>query len=515
VQAAAVNPTPPTSAPSDTGAGPDPSTTIGVLPTTTTTTAARVAAGSKLVPQPPIITRAQWGADESLRKGTPEFAPISKVIVHHTDTDNNDPDPASTVRAIYAYHTQSNGWNDIGYNFLIDEEGRIYEGRYSRQYARGEAPTGEDLKGNGVIGAHALNANTGSVGIALLGTFDTQAPTAAALSSLEDLVAWKADLHAVDPWGSTPFRMGDGVTRTFANISGHRDTYNTDCPGDDTYALLPTIRQAVDNRIAAAHGTTRGYWVAARNGQVYPFGDAVSYGSMVGKGLNAPIAGMATTVAGKGYWLLGGDGGIFSFGDAAFHGSTGAIHLNQPVVALEPTPTGRGYWLVAADGGIFAFGDAQFFGSTGSLKLNKPIVGMAGTGTGKGYLLVASDGGIFAFGDARFYGSTGSIRLNSPVVAMAGTKAAGGGYWMVARDGGIFAFNVPFRGSVPGLGLPSYAGSVDMTPTADDRGYYVLGADGGVFNFGNANFLGAKGGLSGASAAAGMAVLPASSPVAS
>ena len=74
---------------------------------------------------------------------------------------------------------------------------------------------------------------------------------------------------------------------------------------------------------------------------------------------------------------------------------------------------------------------------------------------------------------------------------------------------------MPFKGSVPGLRLSSYAGSVDMEPTADNRGYYVLGGDGGIFNFGNANFLGARSGLSGANAAAGLAMMPATPPPAS
>jgi hypothetical protein len=507
VQAAAADP-----AAADTaaaGTSSTSSTLLGVLATPTSTTIPVTPESPRYVSQPPVISRAQWGADESLRSGSPSFAPISKLIVHHTVTQNNDPDPTSTVRAIYAYHTQGNGWNDIGYNFLIDSAGRIYEGRYSRSYARGENPTGEDLRGYGVIGAHALNANTGSVGVALLGTFNDVAPSAAQLAALDDLLAWKADAHGVDPFGSSPYRMGDGSTKAFANISGHRDTYGTECPGDLAYADLGVIRQAVSSRIEAADGSVRGYWTAGRDGKVYPFGAAQNYGSMAGKVLNVPIAGLSSTPTGKGYWLLGGDGGIFSFGDAQFFGSTGNLKLNKPVVALQPTPTGKGYWLVASDGGIFAYGDAQFFGSTGAIRLNKPVVGMAATPSGKGYWLVASDGGIFAFGDAVFHGSTGSIKLNSPVAAMAASAAPGGGYWLVSRDGGIFAFDVPFRGSIPGLELSSYAGSVGMAPTPDGRGYYVLGADGGIFNFGSANFLGAKSGLAGALAAAGMAVLPA------
>ena len=443
------------------------------------------------VAQPGVVSRAQWGADESLRKGEPSFAPLSRLVVHHTDTLNGDPDPAATVRAIYAYHTQSRGWNDIGYNFLVDEQGRIYEGRYSRAYASGQVPTGEDANGRGVIGAHSEGANTGSVGVALLGNFTSRTPTGAALESLRSMLAWKADRHDINVTGSSSFTRADGTTVALPNLSGHRDVKSTACPGQPFYDMLPTLRQQVATRVAEAHGTTKGYWTALSDGRVFPFGEARSFGSMEGHRLNAGIIGMAATTTAGGYWLLGGDGGIFSFGDARFHGSTGSIRLNKPIVGMAATPSGNGYWLVASDGGIFAFGDAGFFGSTGSIRLNKPVVGMAPTRSGQGYWLVASDGGIFAFGDARFHGSTGSIRLNSPVVSMAAAPD-GGGYWLIARDGGVFAFNVPYHGSIPGLGIANYSGASVMRGTATGRGYYVLGLDGGVVTFGDAKFHGAR-----------------------
>src|SRR5439155_21711364 len=131
---------------------------------------------SSHVPQPAVIPRSGWGADESLRFDSsgkeiwpPTFWPIQKLIVHHTATQNNDPNPAATIRSIYYYHAVTQGWGDIGYNFLIDEAGNVYEGRHSRDYAFGESPTGEDLNGNGVTGAHAQGDNSGTVEIALLG----------------------------------------------------------------------------------------------------------------------------------------------------------------------------------------------------------------------------------------------------------------------------------------------------------------------------------------------------------
>jgi hypothetical protein len=108
---------------------------------------------------------------------------VQKVIVHHTATQNGDPNPTATIRSILYYHAVTQGWGDIGYNFLIDEAGNVFEGRYSRQYSSGESPTGQDLNGNGVTAAHAQGYNSGTVGIALLGTLTNQDATPAARSA--------------------------------------------------------------------------------------------------------------------------------------------------------------------------------------------------------------------------------------------------------------------------------------------------------------------------------------------
>jgi len=220
------------------------------------------------VVQPSVISRSGWGADESLRFDAsgkeiwpPAFYPIQKVIVHHTATQNNDPDPAATIRSIYQYHAVTQGWGDIGYNFVIDESGRIYEGRYSRPYAPGESPTGEDSSGNGVTAAHTQGYNSGTVGIALLGTLTNQDATPAARNALERLIAWIDDSHGIDPQGSALYTNPvSGTQATFPNIAGHRDLAATECPGGAFYATLPTIRSDVAALIAAAQP---GFSVAA------------------------------------------------------------------------------------------------------------------------------------------------------------------------------------------------------------------------------------------------------------
>ena len=237
----------------------------------------------------------------------------------------------------------------------------------------------------------------------------------------------------------------------------------------------------------AGTATGNGYWIAARDGGVFSFGDAKFYGSMGGKPLNAPVVAIAATRTGHGYWLTAGDGGVFAFGDAQSKGSMAGQHLNAPVVGIAGTPDGGGYWLVAADGGIFAFGNAGFYGSMGGQPLNKPIVGIAATPSGAGYWLVAADGGIFAFGDAQYRGGMGGQALNAPIIGMART-GTNVGYREFGADGGVFAYgDATFDGSMAGQPL---AASIVAADTHPGGGYWLLGGDGGVFAFGNARYYG-------------------------
>ncbi len=195
------------------------------------------------VPEPTIITRAEWGADESIRRADPGYArAVGYAIVHHTDTPNTYTPAAapSVVRSIYLYHVKSNGWNDIGYNALVDRYGVIYEGRYGGL----ERP---------VIGAQAQGFNTGSAGVALIGTYQAEAPPPAQLDALESYLAWRLDVAHVNPLA--PITVSSGGSNLYPagrsvafprSIIGHRDTGSTDCPGSTAYAMLPAVAQAVD-----------------------------------------------------------------------------------------------------------------------------------------------------------------------------------------------------------------------------------------------------------------------------
>ena len=191
--------------------------------------------------RPAIITRAGWHADESLRRGPPEYAPaLRMVFVHHTVTATAAPcsESARIVRGIYAYHVLTNGWNDIGYNFLVDKCGQVFEGRYGGMTAP-------------VIGAQTKGLNTGSAGIAVIGTYSSRPPPAAGLRALERLIAWRLDVAHVNPrswtWmkSSGNPRYPPGRHVLFHAISGHRDGSPTSCPGTALYRLLPGIRRAV------------------------------------------------------------------------------------------------------------------------------------------------------------------------------------------------------------------------------------------------------------------------------
>jgi N-acetylmuramoyl-L-alanine amidase len=217
---------------------------------------------SAAVSQPAVITRAGWGANESYAENAggymrfaPSFNPVQKLIVHHTAGRNNDPNPAATIRAIYYDHAVLRGYGDIDYNYLIDAQGRVYEGRRAWISTPAVKPTEEDLAGNVVRGSHARHYNDSTVGIVLLGNFTSVMPTTAARTALVNLLAWKAERHGIDPKGaSTYVNPIDGTTKYLYNISGHRDVSSTACPGQLFYNTFPKLRQDVANKIAATTG---------------------------------------------------------------------------------------------------------------------------------------------------------------------------------------------------------------------------------------------------------------------
>jgi hypothetical protein len=246
-----------------------------VFPTTVKSTVKTPIRAKTSISKLKIISRAEWGADESIRIFRSEeenkepdlvtfednyytkFAnelkesrhietdeagnqltwplsypeSIKKIVIHHTATVKNLDNPKQAIRDIYVWHTISKGWGDIGYNYIIDQQGNIYEGRYG---------------GEMVVGAHAGRGNHGSIGIAVLGNYQDQDPPEAVVTALTTLIKEKAEKYNIDTEGSGLFRGED-----YPNVMGHRDIMSTSCPGDRLYAMLPVIR-----KLAKAKTTT-------------------------------------------------------------------------------------------------------------------------------------------------------------------------------------------------------------------------------------------------------------------
>ena len=204
------------------------------------------------IKSPTIVTRAQWGADESIRDTKlMGWAPFRKIVVHHTASPNKVKDPAAVVRFGYELHVVGRGFTDIGYHFLISPDGQIFEGRRARKYGPAELHNGEDGAGNAVIGGHTKGRNAGTCGIALIGNFMKTSPSAAAIESLIHLAAWEAQRHKIDPLGNDEYVGVDARSLVFPNIVPHRDIRGTLCPGNKMAASMPWLRKQVAERVGS------------------------------------------------------------------------------------------------------------------------------------------------------------------------------------------------------------------------------------------------------------------------
>lgn len=190
---------------------------------------------------PTIIPRSAW-ASGLTPKGDPSFGSVDLAFVHHTVNGNTyaREESAGIVRAIFEYHVRSNGWNDIGYNFLVDRFGQIFEGRAG----------GID---QAVVGAQAIGWNSVSTGIAIIGTFEGTPAPAAALAAVASIIRWKLPLHGTPTAGTVALvssggsgnRYKAGTAVSLNRISGHQDGCSTDCPGRTLYGQLPALRSSV------------------------------------------------------------------------------------------------------------------------------------------------------------------------------------------------------------------------------------------------------------------------------
>lgn len=211
---------------------------------------------------PRIISRTDWGSpdpDGNAFKGTdrywyPTYQPTTQIFIHHTVTSDyqSTVDGASVVRAVWEYHANTRQWGDIGYNYLVDQSGNIYEGR---------------AHGDNVTGGHVFEYNRGSAGVALLGCFHTpdsackelnsssNPPSSTMLDNLTTLLAWMTTRYEIDPQGQHIFCKYDGTGCLLLNtITGHRDAQSTACPGDLVLPILQSIRESTSQKKAGGFG---------------------------------------------------------------------------------------------------------------------------------------------------------------------------------------------------------------------------------------------------------------------
>jgi hypothetical protein len=231
--------------------------------------AAPLALPTTNAPPPRIIPRSAWDPQNRCRpRATSGLGRVRMAFVHHTVSLNgySRSQAAGLVLGVCLFHRDGNGWNDIGYNFLVDRYGQVFEGRAG----------GIDQP---VIGAQAGGFNAPSTGVSMIGNFSRVPPPRAAMSSLARLLAWKLSIHGVPAKGrvtvgsaggsSTGYRAGTKVRLN--RISGHRDADLTECPGAALYRLLPALR----NRVATLEGAYSRLSMAAPTVAV-PYGSDVA-----------------------------------------------------------------------------------------------------------------------------------------------------------------------------------------------------------------------------------------------
>jgi hypothetical protein len=192
---------------------------------------------------PAMMSRAEWSGGQCDPRGRPEMGKVKAAFIHHTVTANDysRAQAPSMVLGICRYHRYSNGWDDIGYNFLVDKYGRLYEGR-----AGGI--------GRAVIGAQVQGFNDQSTGIANLGTHSSKRQSRRALRATARLLRWKLPHHGATTGGSVRLTSRGGSLNPYPNgqkvrlkrISGHRDAQRNECPGSALYGQLKRLRRMSD-----------------------------------------------------------------------------------------------------------------------------------------------------------------------------------------------------------------------------------------------------------------------------
>lgn len=196
---------------------------------------------------PEIITRSEWCGGSApcvnVNAGyTVTYITATHTVIHHGASPDTYTDGTAVVRSYWNYHVNTLGWTDIGYNYLVDKFGNLYQGRHN-----------PSLPASDVRGAHAGNANSGSIGVNFLGNLDVTLATTAQLATVDELLGWWYDDKGFDPTSSASMTTQAYGVQVKPRINGHRDIGSTTCPGNDLYAKLPAMRLSVKATIDACN----------------------------------------------------------------------------------------------------------------------------------------------------------------------------------------------------------------------------------------------------------------------
>ena len=447
--------------------------------------------------RPPIIGREQWAdADWNYRSGACDEGPsvaehVQAVVIHHTVTSNGygEGDVDDLLRAIRYGHVEVNGWCDIGYNFVVDRFGRIWEAR-----------TGSADRS--IIGGHARGFNTGTVGIALLGQHQpgaspaATAPSAAAQAAVEDLAHWKLEAEGVDPAGRTwlrnrsdrpPQRLAGLAWHHVPTILGHRDLGVTSCPGDHGVALV----RSLPDRLAArrdttlpyrfadwrAHGHGPGFVVADARGGIRPAGVATPW-SQAPAGLagSAQVVAVGGTLAGG--YLLSATGELVGYGAAPAIGQRPAGD-GQPV-DLVVRSDGTSGWVLSAAGVLHGFGGMGDLDDARSAAGAGPVAASLDD-DGRGWVL-GRDGSLTPVGGAP--ATTTGTAPSSDAAAIDLDHRPDGGGWVLDDAGRLHGF-----GGAPSTHVEPPAAVRAVVAARNGTGGWVLDADGQLWPFGGARLV--------------------------
>jgi hypothetical protein len=442
--------------------------------------------------QPPIIHRSQWGADETLRnsaddcEGYPHYASnVRNAYVHHTATSNSytKAEAAAIVRGIYRFNVKSRGFCDIGYNFLIDRFGRVFEGRWGGITSA-------------VIGAHTGGFNTGATGIAIIGNFVNSSLPHITYIDLKKFLAWKLAYHGVDA-GDTVTVIGNGGTKypkgtkvTLWRITGHKDVAATACPAS-VYKLLPNLRRDVQKEVLRTRPYPLPGWkpnltlpklmTVDAYGGIHPAGGQ-SHLAHTAYWPERNIARAAIATTSTGGYLVDLHGGIHRFGDASAT-SGGSYWTGQDMVrGAAPGLAPNSGYVLNKFGGVHTFGPTPPVTTTASWSWDiARDIAMTSNKTG-GFVLDGF-GGLHPIGTSQKVAGTGYWKDWDIAKAIA-LRPDGKSGWVLDGYGGLHPF-----GGAPKVKSNYYTAgrntARDVVLNAAGDGGWILNSDGKLYAWGN------------------------------